>query len=74
MTKQQQSLVNDVLSLPPDGQRQVAELVAALKQTQEPTTSGNGDLSSDPFIGMWKDRQDLMDSGAWVRNLRKSEW
>ena len=72
MTQQQQSLVNDVLSLPVDGQRQVAQFVATLKQQQQPAT--NGDLSSDPFIGMWKDHSDLTDSSDWVRNVRRNEW
>jgi len=25
-------------------------------------------------FGMWKDREDMKDSGKWVRNLRKKEW
>ena len=41
---------------------------------EQPATSANGDLSGDPFIGMWKERQDLTDSGAWVRNIRSNEW
>ena len=27
----------------------------------------------DPAIGMWKDREDMQDSAAWVRKLRQSE-
>ncbi len=28
--------------------------------------------SDHPFCGMWKDREDLKDPAAWVRNLRRS--
>lgn len=31
-------------------------------------------LSEEPAIGMWKDRQDMRDSTAWVRQLREHEW
>lgn len=24
----------------------------------------------EPFVGMWKDRQDMEDSTAWVRSIR----
>jgi hypothetical protein len=34
----------------------------------------NGNLSDEEFIGMWKDREDLRDSTAWVRKIRQSEW
>ena len=30
-------------------------------------------LREDPAIGMWKDREDMQDSAAWVRKLRQSE-
>ena len=28
----------------------------------------------EPFVGMWKDRQDLEDSTAWVRSIRHQHW
>ena len=31
-------------------------------------------LSEELAIGMWKDREDMKDSTAWVRNLREREW
>ena len=31
-------------------------------------------LTDEPFIGMWRDREDMQDSGAWVRRVRESEW
>ena len=26
------------------------------------------------FVGMWKDRDDMADSAAWVRQRREAEW
>jgi hypothetical protein len=31
-------------------------------------------LSRQPFIGMWRDRNDLKGSSAWVRKTRQTEW
>jgi hypothetical protein len=31
-------------------------------------------LKNEPFIGMWKDRDDMSDSVAWVRDLRRLHW
>lgn len=28
----------------------------------------------DPFIGLWKDREDMQDSSQWVRTTRQREW
>jgi len=32
-----------------------------------------GPLAEDPAIGMWKDREDMKDSAAWVRRQRE-QW
>jgi len=72
-----QEILSEFLSLPADAQSQVVSLIVFLKQkytdAELPSPSSNVDLMNDPFIGMWRDRQDL-DSNTWVRNLRKSEW
>ena len=31
-------------------------------------------LREDPAIGMWKDREDMEDSAAWVREVRQRAW
>jgi len=72
-----EELLRELDSLPPEGQRQVADFIALLReryarpQSSEPVTS---DLAQDGFIGMWQDREDMQDSSAWVRNLREREW
>jgi hypothetical protein len=35
-----------------------------------PTT----DIRSEPFIGLWHDREDMKNSSEWVRTLRVQEW
>ncbi len=31
-------------------------------------------LADERFIGMWRDREDMRVSSAWVRRVRESEW
>jgi hypothetical protein len=71
-------LITALNSLPPAAQRQVADFVAFLKKQHElvsrPSKQNGLGLSRQPFIGMWRDRDDLKDSRAWVRKTRQQEW
>lgn len=73
-----QKLFDEYVALPVEAQRQVADFIAFLRQrykidraTQKPAQAN---LESEPFIGMWSNRQDLSDSSSWTRKVRKSEW
>jgi hypothetical protein len=72
------SLFQDIGSLPPEAQRQVSDFVAFLKQrhvdAQVVRKVKRTQLADEPFIGMWRDREDMKDSSAWVRSMRESEW
>lgn len=41
--------------------------VAPVKQTKRIK------LANEPFIGMWRDRDDMQDIALWVRNLQHSK-
>lgn len=73
-----EEILRALASLPPEGQRQVADFIAFLNQHYEHAHSDDkaatSDLTSEEFVGMWRDRIDMKDSSAWVRNLRESEW
>lgn len=75
---EEQKLLQELAALPPDGRRQVERLVRLLKKRYARSSSGRiakrSPLRDEKFVGMWKDREDLNDSNAWVRSLRKSEW
>lgn len=73
-----EKIFNDISNLPPEAQQQVIDFIAFLSTryqgSEDKKRIGQTDIVDEPFIGMWKDRDDLMDSGKWVRNARKSEW
>jgi bifunctional DNA-binding transcriptional regulator/antitoxin component of YhaV-PrlF toxin-antitoxin module len=31
-------------------------------------------LKDAPFVGMWRDRDEMADSTEWVRRLRRDQW
>jgi hypothetical protein len=73
-----QDLLEELDSLPEEAQRQVVDFIALLRQryltAPAKEASELEDLAGEEFIGMWRDRQDMADSTAWVRNLREKEW
>ncbi len=77
MTQEMTDILRDIVSLPPEARKQVADFVAFLKGRYPTGKVGRPkrvDLQDEPFIGMWRDREDMRDSSAWVRQLRRSEW
>lgn len=74
----QQELLDGFLSLPSEAQRQVLRFIKFLQKRYQlgefKHQKQSISLSSYEFIGMWRDREDLADSTAWVRRLREREW
>jgi uncharacterized protein YfbU (UPF0304 family) len=74
----QEELLREFFDLPPEGQAQVVELIEFLRtRYKSRRQSGNAstlDLSKESFVGMWRDREDMQDSNAWVRDMREREW
>lgn len=75
---EQKEIINDILNLPPAAQQQVVEFIAFLKtrssRSEEKKQSKQVTLANEPFIGIWKGRENLNDSGTWLRNIRRTEW
>ncbi len=65
-------------TLPAEAKREVIDFIAFLQtryqrsNLEKPPQAMK--LSKEPFVGIWKDREDMNDSTAWVRDVRKSEW
>jgi hypothetical protein len=45
-----------------------------LHPTNLPAETTLSNLKDEPFVGMWRDRQEMKDSSQWVRQLRQKEW
>jgi len=70
--------VRQLHKLPPEKQQEVADFVEFLciqtRVTGDENISEKPPLADEPFVGMWKDREEMQDSVAWVRELREREW
>lgn len=70
-------ILQDFSSLPPEAQKQVLEFMAFLKTRYSSIPKSKArriKLAREPFIGMWRGREDMRDSAKWVRELRQREW
>jgi hypothetical protein len=72
------NIIDKISTLPPEAQRQVKDFVDFLRiRYGKPVKDASRqiqDLKNEAFIGIWKDREDMNDSGKWVRTKRKAEW
>ncbi len=72
------NIVREIDSLPPEAQKEVMDFVAFLKTRYLTPFSGKkikrAKLADEPFVGMWRDREEMQDSTTWVRGLRQQEW
>ncbi len=71
-----EELLQEIDSLPPEAQRLVENFLAYLRQRYASPVAQSNDvpLQDENFIGMWRDREELTDSAAWLRGIRESEW
>jgi len=64
--------------LPAEAKREVIDFIGFLQLRYQRIHLKNRPqklkLSEEPFIGIWKDREDLIDSTAWIRDVRRCEW
>jgi hypothetical protein len=74
----QAKIFADYSALPPEAQKLVADLVAFLnkqhRSSKRRAKAKPTRLTDENFIGIWKDRDEMQDSTAYVRELRRHEW
>jgi hypothetical protein len=72
-----EEILREINSLPPEAQRQIEDFISFLRErygTSQRKTTPPSDLEAEAFVGMWRDREDMRDSSAWVHNIRKLHW
>lgn len=68
---------NKFEKIPSEAQKEVIELVQFLYDQyirSYQKESPKKPISESPFVGMWKDRSDLVDSTGWVKQQRRIQW
>ena len=72
----QDDILNRFNSLPPEGKQQVLDLIDLLQARYggSQLLEKAENMEKEPFLGMWKEREEMQDSTAWVRDRREREW
>jgi len=66
-----------IKKLPPEAKQQARDFVDFLYERyvkEGSKKSAKKSITESSFFGLWKDREDMQDSTAWVREVRKSQW
>ena len=61
-------------ALSPEHQQAVLDFIEFLASKEQQTAPVSEDWKADPFFGIWCDRQDITDSAAYSRELRRTAW
>ncbi|MEZ5534937.1 MAG: DUF2281 domain-containing protein [Thiolinea sp.] len=73
-----EDLMENFTALPPEAQKEALHFIEFLRSRYLPAKTSAADktnsLEDEPFIGIWKGREDMQDSSEWVRDLRQQDW
>lgn len=71
-----EEILREIAALPPEGRNLLENFLEFMRQrySNQNTPAPNTLLPNESFIGMWRDRDEMTDSSAWIRSLRTSEW
>ena len=72
-----EEILREINSLPIEAKQQIEGFISFLRERYKNSASNlseTSDLKTEPFVGRWRDREDLSDSLARVRNVRQMHW
>lgn len=72
-----EDLIKEIASLPEEARRRIEKYISYMKGRYENLTKENKPstkLEDEEFVGMWADREDMKDSTAWVKKIRREHW
>lgn len=70
-----EEMLRQIDSLPPEAQRQIEDFISYLRdyyRNARPDMRPASELESEGFVGMWRDREEMRDSSAWIDGIRQS--
>lgn len=71
-----EEILKQIASLPAEARHEIELLLARLRERYSKVSNSATatDLETEEFIGMWRDRDEMTDSCAWVRGIRDKHW
>ena len=75
---EQNNVISEFDTLPPEAQKQVMDFIAFLQTRYQPTAKERAktktSITEENFVGIWRHREEMRDSSTWVRGNRSTEW
>lgn len=71
-----EELLKELSALSREARRRIERYISFLRKAEkhEPKAVSTKSFRDEKFFGMWKDREDMKDSVAWVRKIRNEHW
>lgn len=69
-----EEMLKQIAALPKEAHREIEDFIVFLKSRYAARQSSNRSFENETFFGIWRDREDMTDSTAWVRSIRKEHW
>lgn len=71
-----EEILKEMASLPAEARNEIEDFIARIRvrYSSAAKNAKTTPLDEEGFVGMWRGRDDMADSTAWVRNLREKHW
>ncbi|MGB7200809.1 MAG: DUF2281 domain-containing protein [Pyrinomonadaceae bacterium] len=69
-----EEIIKEIASLPAEARREIEDFVAFLRARYASRKPPAKKFESEEFFGIWRDRDEMTDSTAWVRSVREKHW
>ena len=69
-----EEIIKEMASLPAEARREIEDFVVSLRARYASRQPSGKKFESEEFFGIWRDRDEMTDSTAWVRSIREKHW
>ena len=69
-----EDILKQMASLPDEARREIEDHIALLHAKYASRKPSARNFESERFFGIWRDRDEMTDSTAWVRHIREKHW
>lgn len=66
-----EKIIKETASLPAEAKREIEDFVASLRARYASRQPSAKKFESEEFFGIWRDRDEMTDSTAWVRSVHR---
>lgn len=69
-----EEMIKEIASLPAEARREIEDFVAFMRARYASRQPSATKFENEEFFGIWRDRDEMTDSTAWVRSVREKHW